>query len=85
MRRMYVPNKGGLRDLIMEEMHNVLYFGYLGVNKIVADMKPLYFWLGLKKDGIAYVRQCFEYRRVKAKNMHPTGLLFSHHVPNYKW
>lgn len=43
MRIMYIPNKGGLRDLILEEMHNVPYSVHPDLNKMDADVKPLYF------------------------------------------
>lgn len=56
--RMYIPNHVGLRKIVMEEMHSTPYSGHPGVTKMVADMRPLYFWPGLKRDVTVFVAQC---------------------------
>ena len=57
---MYIPSCAGLRKIVMEEMHSTPYSSHPGVTKMVADMGPLYFWPGLKRDVTAFVAQCLE-------------------------
>lgn len=64
-----------LRNLVWREVHFAPYLGYLGVTKLLADIKPLYFWKGMKKDATRFVASCFECQRVKAKHQHLAGLL----------
>ena len=41
--RIYVPNCEGLQKVVLEEMHCNPFLGHLGVNKMMADLRPLYF------------------------------------------
>lgn len=82
--RIYVPNREGLRRVVLEEMHNTPFSGHPGINKMIADLRPLYFWPGLKRDVAEYVAQCLECQQVKAEHAHPAGLLYPHEIPQYK-
>lgn len=73
--RIYIPNSGDLREVVLSEAHNAPYSGHPGVNKLYVDLKKLYFWQGMKNDTVKYVAKCLECQRVKAKHRHPTGLL----------
>ena len=52
-----------------------------GVNKMMADLRPLYFWSGLKWDVIEYVAQFSECQHVKAKYVRLIELLYPHEIP----
>jgi hypothetical protein len=52
-----------------------------GVTKMRADLKPLFFWKGLKADIVNYVARCLECQQVKAEHRHPAGLLQPHAIP----
>jgi hypothetical protein len=56
-----------------------------GVTKMRADLKPLFFWKGMKADIVNYVARCLECQQVKAEHRHPTGLLQPHAIPESKW
>jgi hypothetical protein len=49
------------------------------------DLKPLFFWKGLKADIVNYVAICLECQKVKAKHRHPGGLLQPHAILESKW
>lgn len=53
--------------------------------KMLVDIKPLYFWKGMKRDAIRFVAGCFECERVKTEHQHPAGLLQPHANTNWKW
>jgi hypothetical protein len=56
-----------------------------GVTKMRADLKPLFFWKGMKAYIVNYVAKCLECQQVKAEHTHPTGLLQPHAIPKLKW
>jgi hypothetical protein len=49
------------------------------------DLKPLFFWKGMKADIVNFVARCLECQQVKAEHRHPTGLLQPHAIPETKW
>ena len=66
--RIYVPNHPELQRLILEEYHLAPYLGHLGVTKMLSNIKPLYFWKGMKREIIEFVASCLECQRVKAEH-----------------
>jgi transposase InsO family protein len=45
-----------------------------------ANMKKIFFWVGMKRDVVHFVAKCLECQQVKADHHHPTGLLQPHDV-----
>eukprot|EP00253_Pinus_taeda_P020615 PITA_20615 len=81
----YVPPNEEIRQLILNEAHRAVYMAHPGVKKMSVDLKPLFFWKGMKKDIVNLVARCLECQRVKAKHRHPAGLLQPHEIPKSKW
>ena len=44
--RIYILPNDELRTLILSEAHRAVYMAHLGVTKMRADLKPLFFWKG---------------------------------------
>jgi hypothetical protein len=78
----YIPPNDELRMLILSEAHRAVYMAHPGVTKMRADLKPLFFWKGMKADIVNYVARCLECQQVKAEHRHPAGLLQPHAIPN---
>jgi hypothetical protein len=70
--RIYVPPNDKLRSLILNEAHIAVYMAHPGVTKIRADLKPLFFWKGMKVDIVNYMERCLECQQVKVEHRHPT-------------
>jgi hypothetical protein len=49
-----------LRTLILSEAHRAVYMAHPGVTKMRADLKPLFFWKGMKADIVNFVARCLE-------------------------
>jgi hypothetical protein len=49
------------------------------------DLKPLFFWKGMKVDIVNYVARCLECQQVKDLHRHPVGLLQPHAISELKW
>jgi transposase InsO family protein len=56
-----------------------------GVTKMRVDLKPLFFWKGVKADIVIYVAICLECQQVKDEHRHPARLLQSHVILESKW
>jgi hypothetical protein len=82
---MYIPENGDIRSIILKEAHRSLYCAHLGVKKMYAEMKKLFFWVGMKRDVVHFVARYLECQQVKADHHHPAGLLQPHDVPMSKW
>jgi hypothetical protein len=83
--RIYVPPNEKLGSLILNEAHRAVYMAHLGVMKIREDLKPLFFWKGMKENIVNYVARCLECQQVKAEHKHPAGSLQPHVIPKSKW
>jgi hypothetical protein len=54
----YVPPNDELRNLILKEDHKEVYMAHPGVTKMRVDLKPLFYWKGMKEDIVKYVSRC---------------------------
>ncbi|GJV56731.1 putative reverse transcriptase domain-containing protein [Tanacetum coccineum] len=54
--RIWVPLKGEVRTLIMDEAHKSMYSLHPGADKMYYDLRDRYWWPGMKKDIAEYVR-----------------------------
>ncbi|GKE89722.1 putative reverse transcriptase domain-containing protein [Tanacetum coccineum] len=52
--RIWVPLKGDVRTLIMDEAHKLKYSVHLRADKMYYDLRDRYWWLGMKKDIAVY-------------------------------
>ncbi|GJS22839.1 putative reverse transcriptase domain-containing protein [Tanacetum coccineum] len=83
--RIWVPFKGDVRTLIMDEAHKSKYPIHLGSDKMYYDLKDMYWWSGMKKDIAVYVSKCLTCLKVKAKHQRPSSLLQQPKIPEWKW
>ncbi|GJY71988.1 putative reverse transcriptase domain-containing protein [Tanacetum coccineum] len=73
--RIWVPLKGDVRTLIMDEAHKSKYFVHPGADKMYYDLRDRYWRSGMKKDIVVYVSKCLTCLKVKAEYQRPSGLL----------
>nr|GEX58087.1 hypothetical protein [Tanacetum cinerariifolium] len=76
----WLPLHGGLRDLIMHELHKSKYSIHPVSTKMYQDLRKLYWWPNMKVDIATYVDQCLTCAKVKAEHLKPSGLL-QHGMP----
>jgi hypothetical protein len=81
----YVSNSNELKNLILREMHNAPYAGHLGHHKTITTVKSQYYWLAMKKEVAYFIARCLECQKVKGEHRHPTGLLQTLNIPEWKW
>ncbi|GKB11836.1 putative reverse transcriptase domain-containing protein, partial [Tanacetum coccineum] len=83
--QIWVPLKGDVRTLIMDEAHKSKYFVHPGTDKMYYDLRDRYWWPGIKKDIAVYVSRCLTCLKVKAEHQRPSGLLQQPKIPKWKW
>ncbi|GJZ05062.1 putative reverse transcriptase domain-containing protein, partial [Tanacetum coccineum] len=59
--RIWVPLKGEVRTLIMDEAHKSKYSVHPGADKMYYDLRDRYWWPGMKKDIAEYVRIAMDF------------------------
>ncbi|GJZ71463.1 putative reverse transcriptase domain-containing protein [Tanacetum coccineum] len=82
--RIWVPLKGDIRTLIMDEAHKSMYAIHPGADKMYYDLNDMYWWPGMKKDMAVYVSKCLTSIKVKDEHQRPSGLLQQLEIPEWK-
>ncbi|GJY82592.1 putative reverse transcriptase domain-containing protein [Tanacetum coccineum] len=83
--RIWVPLKGEVRTLIMDEAHRSKYSVHPGADTMYYDLRDRYWWPGMKKDIAEYVSKCLTCLKVKDEHQRPSGLLQQPETPVWKW
>ncbi len=60
--RACVPDDGELKTSILKEAHTSAYAIHPGSTKMYHDLKPYYWWPGMKKNIADYVTRCLTYQ-----------------------
>ena len=66
--RVYVPNDGVIRNMVLKEMNDVPYVGYSSYQKTIETVRKQYYWLGMKNDVIEYIATCLECRKFNVEH-----------------
>ncbi|GJQ92512.1 reverse transcriptase domain-containing protein [Tanacetum coccineum] len=85
MDRIWVPLAGGMRTVVMDEVHKSKYSVHLGAEKMYYDLRDMYWWPGMKRDIATYVSKCLTCSKVKVEHQRPLGLLQQPEIPEWKW
>ena len=68
----------------MDEAHHSVYAMHPGSTKIYRMLKGNYQWKGKKGDVSEFLSNCLTCQQVKVEHKHPTGLLQSLSIPEWK-
>ncbi|GKD80967.1 putative reverse transcriptase domain-containing protein, partial [Tanacetum coccineum] len=79
--RIWVPLKGEVRTLIMDEAHKSKYSVHPGADKMYYDLRDRYWWPGMKKNIAECISKCLTCLKVKAEHQRPSGLLQQPEIP----
>src|SRR5215813_7542365 len=83
--RIVVPSQPELRAKLLEIAHTSSYTMHPGMMKMYHDLRPFYWWPGMKKDIADYVLRCLVCQQVKAEHQRPAGTLQNLEIPEWKW
>ncbi|CAI7749116.1 unnamed protein product [Closterium sp. NIES-53] len=79
--KIWVPNYPPLRQLLLEEFHDMLYAGHFGSNKTLAGIAKVYYWPHMANDVQKFVTSCDTCQRMKSSKQKKAGLLQPLPVP----
>lgn len=85
MNKIWTPNFGNIRSLVMDEAHKSRYFVHPRSDKMYLDLKKLYWWPNIKAEIATYVGKCLACSKVKEEHQRPSGLLQQLEIPEWKW
>ncbi|CAI7865634.1 unnamed protein product [Closterium sp. NIES-54] len=83
--KIWVPNYAPLRQILLEEFHDVPYAGHYGSNKTLAGIAKYYYWPRMAADVQQFVTFCDTCQRMKSSKQKKTGLLQPLPVPEQPW
>lgn len=83
--RVYVPNIGRYRVMILKDHHDNPLVGHQGVEKTCELLRRNYCWLGLRRDVERYIRGCGTCQRTKSSRSRPKGLLNPLEISEGPW
>ncbi|GJZ94587.1 putative reverse transcriptase domain-containing protein [Tanacetum coccineum] len=72
----WVPLKGDVRTLIMDEAHKSKYSIHPGADKMYYDLRDMYWWPGMKKDIAVY-----DYKMDRLARLYLNEIVARHGVP----
>jgi hypothetical protein len=75
MDRVWIPDIGNVRKLILDQAHKSKYSIHRGADKMYKDLREFYRWPGMKQAVATYVGKCLTCSMVKAEHQRPSGLL----------
>ncbi|GJS97207.1 putative reverse transcriptase domain-containing protein [Tanacetum coccineum] len=82
--RIWVPLKGDVRTLIMDEAHKLKYSVRPRADKMYYDLRDMYWWPRMKKDIALYVSKCLTCLKIKDEHQRPSGQLQQLQIPEWK-
>ena len=83
--RLCIPRDVVLRRLILSEAHDSMTSGHPGYVKTLNAVRKSYFWSGMKRDVLNYVKSCLSCQRIKAERVKLPGKLQPLAIPEMKW
>ncbi|CAI7745255.1 unnamed protein product, partial [Closterium sp. NIES-54] len=83
--KIWVPNYAPLRQILLEEFHDIPYAGHFGSNKTLAGIAKYYYWPEMAADVQQFVTSCDTCQRMKSSKRKYTGLLQPLPVPEQPW
>ncbi|KAI3792250.1 hypothetical protein L2E82_06124 [Cichorium intybus] len=83
--RVWVPRHGEARQILLEDAHCTRYTVHPGSTRMYHNLKPYYWWPGMKRDVGHFVENCLTCLQVKANHQKPYGAVQPLTVPKKKW
>ncbi|CAI7899456.1 unnamed protein product, partial [Closterium sp. NIES-53] len=83
--KIWVPNYAPLRQILLEEFHDVPYAGHFGSNKTLAGIAKYYYWPRMAVDVQQFVTSYDTCQRMKSSKQKKAGLLQPLPVPEQPW
>ena len=74
-----------MRKLILSETHDSMTSGHPGYVKTPNAVRKSYFWSGMKRDVLNYVKSCLSCQRIIVERVKIPGKFEPLAIPEMKW
>ena len=82
---LYIPPNPQLQEQIIQQNHNHLLTGHLGIRRTLDLIKTRYYWPTIKQDIARYIKDCDKCQRVKVNTSEKKTPLNPNTVPDAPW
>ncbi|CAA0814232.1 Unknown protein [Striga hermonthica] len=83
--RFYLGRESQLKNRILFEYHSTPLAGHAGVTRTLARVAANFYWDGLRRDVVLFVKNCSICQQVKSSNQPPAGLIQPLPIPEQVW
>ena len=83
--RIYLGSNSPLKSSILHHVHNGPLGGHSGYVKTLHRVKQDFYWPGMRKDLMQYIKECDVCQQVKHENCKPARLLQPLPIPSKLW
>ena len=83
--RYVLPEKATFINIILQQYHDSPTGGHSGEHRTYGRIAEEWFWEGMKKQIVEYVKKCEVCQRQNTSTLSPTGLLQPLPIPNQVW
>lgn len=83
--QLVIPDHKALRQRCLELTHDAPWAGHFGRDRTSSLVTSIYWWPGIHKDIIEYVKTCPSCQRSKSDHKKPFGLMVPVQVPKRRW
>ena len=82
---LYVLNDEELKKEIMTKAYHTPYLVHSRGTKMFRDLSSHYWWVGMRKHIVDFIKYCLVCQQVKVEHQRLTGLLQPLLIPKWKW
>ncbi|XP_057543879.1 uncharacterized protein LOC130823272 [Amaranthus tricolor] len=73
--RLCIPDNIELKEEILKEGHQGMFHLHLGRDKMIEELRKLFWWKGMRKDVAEFESRCLICQKVKFERQKSSGLL----------
>ena len=83
--QIYIPKIPSIMNMILNEVHDSIIGGHVGMNKTLELVQRKYYWPKMYKYISTYINSCDKCQSNKSSNQSTSGLLQPLPIPNKRW
>ena len=83
--RLCIPDNIELKEEILKEGQQGMFHLHPGRDKMIEELRKLFWWKGMRKDVAEFVSRCLICQKVKFERQKSSGILQPLEIPEWKW
>lgn len=83
--KIWVPNEGDLRLLLLKAHHDEPLSGHFGIEKTLNSLQRHFWWPRMRLEVVDHIKGCYQCQRNKSNNQAPAGKIQPIPIPPHRW